>query len=147
MYILRKYLNLNKIVLVFFLLFSPTGSLFHRQSLRVLHLHSHDPRHSTWSRQVDVSIKRLQWLPADRHIHVCRFTTVPFFSPDKLPNHAFASAALWYRSWNEPPIGAARFRCVVFPCQRLSCTGDIHCYATALYCFSALQRRVGQCLI
>lgn len=70
------------------------------------------------------------------------------FFPDKLSNHAFTSAAPWCRSWTKPPIGAARFSCVVFPCQRLSCsTGDIQCYATVLYCFSTLQRREGQCLI
>lgn len=70
------------------------------------------------------------------------------FFPDKLSNHAFTSAAPWYHSWNELPNRAAWFSCVVFPCRRLSCsTGDIQCYATALYCFGALQRRVGQCLI
>lgn len=46
-------------MLFFFCLFSLAGSLFHRQSLCVLHLHSHDPHNSTWSRQVDISPKRL----------------------------------------------------------------------------------------
>lgn len=63
-----------------FLLFSPPGSLFHRQSLRILHLHSHDPHNSTRSRQVDVSLKTA-WLPADRRIHFIRlpFSFSPFF--------------------------------------------------------------------
>lgn len=65
-----------------FLLFSPPGSLFHRQSLRVLHLHSHDPHNSTRSRQVDVSLKRLhdsQQTDAFT-LSICRFPSVPFFS-------------------------------------------------------------------
>lgn len=121
----------------------PPGSLFHRQSLCILHLHSYDPHHSTRSRQVDVSLKRL---PGSQQMEtftlsLCLFTSTPpsfFFLTAKLSSHAwrFRRAVAAQLKW------AARFSYVVFPCQCVSCsTDDIHCYATALHCFSTLQRR------
>lgn len=132
----RDFLNF------YLVLFSPSGSLLHRKSFCLVHIHGYDSCHNTRSRQVNTShTKSLHRVPVKTNVWL--IFNLRLFRDDCLPMCAlFIYLSIFFFKKGKCSFTLTRFKCsckwellistaVFFSCQPLSCfMKEICCYAT-----------------